>query len=82
MGQKVGSEKYICELYLLSHATHFWLRPRPDKRSERKLTVLGQEATYFTDTGDLPLLSSNKLASLDQSNAGSLPLVSASAAGG
>lgn len=47
-----------------------------DKSSEKKLTVPGQEATHFTDTVDLHLLSINKHATLAQGNPGGLLIVS------
>jgi hypothetical protein len=48
-----------------------------DKSSEKKKTVPGQEATHFTDTIDLHLLSINKHASLALPNTGGLLIVSA-----
>jgi hypothetical protein len=47
-----------------------------DKSSEKKKTVPGQEATHFTDTIDLHLLSINKHASLSTGNAHGLLMVS------
>jgi hypothetical protein len=47
------------------------------KSSEKKLTVLGQEATHFTDTVDLHFLSINKYVARTTPHAGGLLIVSA-----